>query len=122
MVDVVDNSGALKARVIRVQKFVANNRGKADVGDRVTATVRRSNMKSSTRIAKGTVVHGVVVETRDITRRFDGSHLRGGRNSIVLVKKDGAPIGTRVTSVVPVELRAKNKHGLRIVNLAQKLV
>lgn len=122
MVDVVDNSGALKAKVIRVQKYVATNKGKAGLGDKVTASVRQSNLKSSTRIPKGTVIHGVVVETRAHTRRLDGSRVRTGRNSIVLVKKDGSPMGTRVNAVVPVELRAKNKHGLRICNIADKLM
>ena len=49
----------------------------------------------------------VVVRTRNVTRRKDGSAIRFDDNACVIIQKDGLPKGTRVFGPVARELRGK---------------
>jgi large subunit ribosomal protein L14 len=58
----------------------------------------------------------VIVRTRKLTRRKDGSGIRFDDNACVIVSKDKMPKGTRVFGPVARELRAKGYQ--KIVSLA----
>jgi large subunit ribosomal protein L14 len=58
-------------------------------------------------VKKKAVERAVVVRTRTITRRKDGSGVRFDDNACVIIQKDGLPKGTRVFGPVARELRAK---------------
>nr|CAD1819688.1 unnamed protein product [Ananas comosus var. bracteatus] len=94
---VVDNSGAKRVMCIQALKE-AQPRGK---------------------VKKGEVVYGVVVRAAMQRGRCDGSEIKFDDNAVVLVNKQGEPIGTRVFGPVPHELR-KKKH-VKILALAEHI-
>ncbi len=114
--DVADNTGAKEVMCIRVLGGHKRNFGK--IGDIIIGTVKKAIPDSD--IKSGAVVRGVIVRTKANIRRQDGSYVRFDRNAVVLINKDGDPIGTRIFGAVARELRGKNF--MRIVSLAEEVV
>ncbi len=116
VLDVADNSGARKIRVIAPR---GGSTGRyARIGDIVTASVKEATPNSN--VKKGQVVRAVVVRTRKEQRRKDGSYVRFDRNAAVLVNEEGEPIGTRVFGPVARELR--ERKFVKIVSLAPEVL
>ncbi|XP_028770160.1 50S ribosomal protein HLP, mitochondrial [Neltuma alba] len=107
---VVDNSGAKKVMCIQPLK----GRKGARLGDTIIASVKEAHPNG--KVKKGKVVYGVVVRAAMQRGRCDGSEVKFDDNAVVLVDKQGQPIGTRVFGPVPHELRMK-KH-VKILTLA----
>ncbi|XP_062109314.1 large ribosomal subunit protein uL14mz-like isoform X2 [Humulus lupulus] len=107
---VVDNSGAKKVMCIQALK---GKKG-ARLGDTIIASVKEAYPNG--KVKKGKVVYGVVVRAAMQKGRCDGSEVKFDDNAVVLVDKQGQPIGTRVFGPVPHELRRK-KH-VKILSLA----
>ena len=114
--DVADNTGAKLCCAIKV--LGRSNSRFAEVGDIVVASVKKA--LPSSEIKAGAVVRGVVVRTRNNTRRADGSYVRFDSNAIVLVDDEKNPKGTRIFGAVARELREKNY--MKIVSLASEVV
>ncbi|KAJ3674527.1 hypothetical protein LUZ60_009802 [Juncus effusus] len=110
---VVDNSGAKQVMCIQSLK---GKKG-ARLGDTIIGSVKEAQPKG--KVKKGEVVYGVVVRAAMQRGRCDGSEIRFDDNAIVLVNKQGEPIGTRVFGPVPHELR-KKKH-VKILALAEHI-
>ncbi|PKA53680.1 50S ribosomal protein L14, chloroplastic [Apostasia shenzhenica] len=110
---VVDNSGAKWVRCIQSLK----GRKGARLGDTIIASVKEAQPRG--KVKKGEVVYGVVVRAAMQRGRCDGSEVKFDDNAVVLVNKQGEPIGTRVFGPVPHELR-KKKH-LKILTLAEHI-
>ncbi|XP_050230806.1 50S ribosomal protein HLP, mitochondrial [Mercurialis annua] len=110
---VVDNSGAKKVMCIQALK---GKKG-ARLGDTIIASVKEAMPNG--KVKKGKVVYGVVVRAAMQRGRCDGSEVKFDDNAVVLVDKQGQPIGTRVFGPVPHELR-KKKH-VKILTLAQHI-
>lgn len=113
-IEVADNTGAKKARMIR---RLGQNKKSASVGDVIVCHVKESSTDAA--IKKGTVVRAVVVRTKAPIRRRDGSYLRFDENAIVIINDDGTPKGTRIFGPVARELRAKF---MRIISLAPEVL
>ncbi|KAL3833635.1 hypothetical protein ACJIZ3_008371 [Penstemon smallii] len=111
---VVDNSGAKKVMCIQALK----GRKGARLGDKVVVSVKEAH--SGGKVKKGEVHYGVVVRAAMQRGRCDGSEVKFDDNAVVLINKQGEPIGTRVFGPVPHELR-KKKH-LKILSLAEHIV
>ncbi|GJT24412.1 50S ribosomal protein HLP, mitochondrial-like protein [Tanacetum coccineum] len=86
-------------------------------GDTIVASVKEA--QPGGKVKKGQVVYGVVVRAAMQKGRCDGSEVKFDDNAVVLVNKQGEPIGTRVFGPVPHELR-KKKH-VKILSLAQHI-
>jgi large subunit ribosomal protein L14 len=114
--DVADNTGAKQVQCIKV--LGGTNRRTAGLGDIIVASVKKAIPGSE--VKAGTVVKGVIVRTRNATRRDDGSYVRFDRNALVLVDAEGNPKGTRIFGAVARELRDRNF--MKIVSLAQEVV
>jgi large subunit ribosomal protein L14 len=114
--DVADNTGAKQVQCIKV--LGGTNRRSAGLGDIIVASVKKAIPGSE--VKAGTVVKGVIVRTRNATRRDDGSYVRFDRNALVLVDAEGNPKGTRIFGAVARELRDRNF--MKIVSLAQEVV
>ncbi|MDR4508854.1 MAG: 50S ribosomal protein L14 [Candidatus Brocadiaceae bacterium] len=114
--DVADNSGAKKAKCIKV--LGGTSRKYASVGDIIVVSVKKSIPGGV--VKKGEVVKGVIVRTKNKVRREDGSYLRFDKNAIVIVDNDGNPKGTRIFGAVARELRQKNF--MKIISLAAEVV
>ncbi len=112
--EVADNTGAKKVRMIR---RIGQNKKTASVGDIIVCHVKESSTEAS--VKKGTVVRAVVVRTRAPLRRRDGSYLRFDENAVVIVNNDGTPKGTRIFGPVARELRQKY---MKIISLAPEVL
>ena len=116
VVDVADNSGARKLRVIHA---LGGSTGRyARLGDVVTASVKEAVPDSA--VKKGTVVKAVIVRTHKEQRRKDGSYIRFDRNAAVLINDQNEPIGTRVFGPVARELR--ERKFMKIISLAPEVL
>jgi len=112
--EVADNTGAKKVRMIR---RIGQNKKTASIGDIIVCHVKESTTEASVR--KGTVVRAVVVRTKSPVRRRDGSYLRFDENACVIVNNDGTPKGTRIFGPVARGLRQKY---MKIISLAPEVL
>ena len=115
MLDVADNTGAKTVMCFKV--LGGSKRRYASVGDVIIGSVKKSIPTAT--VKKGQVVRAVVVRTRGHPaprrqpRRFD-------RNALVIIDKEGNPVGTRIFGAVARELRTKNF--MKIISLASEVV
>ncbi|CAA2958642.1 50S ribosomal protein HLP, mitochondrial isoform X1 [Olea europaea var. sylvestris] len=110
---VVDNSGAKRVMCIQALK---GKKG-ARLGDTIVASVKEAQLGG--KVKKGEVHYAVVVRAAMQRGRCDGSEVKFDDNAVVLINKQGEPIGTRVFGPVPHELR-KKKH-VKILSLAEHI-
>jgi large subunit ribosomal protein L14 len=116
VVDVADNSGARKLRVINA---LGGSTGRyARLGDVVTASVKEAVPDSN--VKKGSVVKAVIVRTHKEQRRKDGTYIRFDRNAAVLINDENEPVGTRVFGPVARELR--ERKFMKIISLAPEVL
>ena len=116
VVDVADNSGAKKVQCIKV--LGGSKRRYARVGDIIAVSVKVAIPRG--RVKKGEIAQAVVVRTRKETIRDDGSYIRFDGNAVVLINKQGEPIGTRIFGPVTRELR--NRNYMKIISLAPEVL
>jgi large subunit ribosomal protein L14 len=114
--DVADNTGAKKASMIGV----LNRKGRpyADIGDVINVNIKESSPDAT--VKKGEKAKAVVVRTKQLIRRADGTMLRFDRNAVVLIDPQDNPRGTRVFGPVARELREKNFT--KIISLAPEVI
>ncbi len=103
MLTVADNTGGKIAMCIRVLGN-SNNRY-AHVGDVIIVVIKDAAPRGTVR--KKTIETAVVVRTRQMIRRKDGSGVRFDDNACVIIQKDGMPKGTRVFGPVAREIRGR---------------
>jgi large subunit ribosomal protein L14 len=117
-VDIADNTGAKKAKMIRVVK--KSNCHYAEIGDVIVAHVRQASPGSD--VKKGDVVRGVIVRQKHKKRRADGSWIRFDSNAMVILQDVDSknPKGTRIFGAVARELRAR--QFTKIVSLASEVI
>lgn len=111
-----DNSGVKKIRVIKV--LGRGRKTYAGLGDVVVASAIEVNPLSE--IKKKTVIKAVVVRTKKMTKRPDGSGVRFDDNAVVLINEERLPRGTRVIGPVGYEL--KQRKFSKIVSLAPEVI
>ena len=90
----------------------------ADTGDIITINIKESTPDAI--VKKGEVAKAVVVRTRNLIRRPDGTYLRFDRNAVVIIDNTKNPRGTRVFGPVARELRDKNFA--KIISLAPEVI
>ena len=113
---VADNSGAKKLMCIKV--LGGTRKRYATLGDVIVVSVKEAIPNS--KVKKGDVMRAVIVRTKKEVRRPDGSYVKFGDNSAVLINPQNEPIGTRIFGPVARELRAKNF--MKIISLAPEVV
>jgi len=111
-----DNSGAKELLCIRV--LGGSKRRYAGVGDVIIATVKDATPGGV--VKKGEVVKAVVVRTKKMVGRADGSYVRFDDNAAVLIRDDKNPRGTRIFGPVARELR--EKQYMKILSLAPEVL
>lgn len=116
ILEVADNSGAKKVQCIKV--LGGFRRRYARLGDVIVISIKETAPEST--VKKGTVNRAVVVRTKKEQRRADGSYIRFDRNSVVIINKEGEPVGTRIFGPVARELRWKKF--MKIVSLAPEVL
>ena len=113
--DVADNTGAKVAWTIGV---LGKNQRYAHVGDVVKVHIKEATPDGT--IKKGEVCDAVIVRTRQIIGRTDGSYVRFDRNACVIIDKELNPRGTRIFGPVARELR--EKKFMKIISLAPEVI
>lgn len=100
-IGVCDNSGAKELLCIRV--LGGTRKRYARVGDTIVASVKEAAPNGT--VKKKTVVRAVVVRTKNVIKRKDGSTIRFDDNAAVVIGDDKLPRATRIFGPVPRELR-----------------
>jgi large subunit ribosomal protein L14 len=113
---VSDNSGAKIVECIKV----LNKLKFASIGDIIIISVKDTIPKQKSKVEKGGIYKALIVETVQGAQRKDGSSIKFGRNSVVILSQQGIPIGTRILGLVTYELRKKNQS--KILSLASHVV
>jgi large subunit ribosomal protein L14 len=113
---VCDNSGAKEILCIRV--LGGTRRRYARVGDVIVATVKQASPSGN--VKKKTVVRAVIVRTKYVIRRKDGSTIRFDDNAAVIIDENKQPRGTRIFGPVPRELRDMGYS--KIISLAPEVL
>lgn len=90
----------------------------AHLGDVIVVSIKEA--LPSGKVKKGEVHRALIVRTRNGVRRSDGSSIKFYSNAVVLLNKQGEPIGTRVFGPVTRELRTKKFS--KIVSLAEEVL
>lgn len=115
--EVADNTGAKVVRCIKVLR--GSKRRYAGVGDIIVCSVKESSPQAT--VKKGEVVRAVIVRTKKMVNRKDGSYLHYHKNScVILDDKLENPRGTRIFGPVARELR--DKGFAKIVSLAPEVI
>ena len=120
--DIADNTGAKQAMCIKVLRG-SSSRGKfkrkvAGVGDVIICAVKKALPAGE--VKQGEIIRCVVVRTKHVIRRKDGSYVRFDKNAAVVITKENDPRGTRIFGAVARELREKGFT--KIVSLASEVV
>ena len=111
-----DNSGAKSLKCFKV--LGGSKKRYATVGDIIVVSVKDALPKS--KVEKGSVHKAVVVRTKQVIQRPDGSTIRFDENAAVLIKgTDHEPVGTRIFGPVAREVRAQF---LKIASLAPEVL
>lgn len=113
VIDVLDNSGVQKVRVIRIwgQKKSGN------IGDLMVGSAIKVKPKS--RFKKGELVRGIIVQTRQ-GASLGTRCVKFSRNTCVLLTNKGDPVGSRVSGALPAILRSYGYS--RLLMLARKRI
>jgi large subunit ribosomal protein L14 len=114
--NVADNSGARTVKCIKT--LGGSMRMESGLGDVIVVSVQDCLPKG--KVKKGEVCKAVIVRVKQSVRRKDGSYIKSNDNAVVLIDKQGEPIGTRVFGPVPRELR--NRNFMKIVSLAPEVL
>ncbi len=114
--DVADNSGAKRVQCIKV--LGGSKRKSANIGDEIVVSVKDAIPRG--RVKKGDVLRAVIVRTSHGLNRANGEKIRFDRNAVVLVSKQGEPIGTRIFGPVTRELRSRGY--MKIISLAAEVL
>ena len=113
---VCDNSGAKEILCIRV--LGGSRKRYARVGDIIVATVKEAAPNGT--VKKKSVVKAVVVRTKDMIRRKDGSTIKFDDNAAVIIDDEKKPKATRIFGPVPRELREQGYA--KIISLAPEVL
>lgn len=112
---IVDNSGAKKAKCIKV--LGSSRRRYAQLGDVVTVAVKEASPNKL--VSKHDVVRAVIVRQRRAYRRDDGSYVRFEDNAAVILEgKTEKPRGSRIFGPVAREVKKFEE----VIGLAKELV
>jgi large subunit ribosomal protein L14 len=114
--DVADNSGA--RRVMCVKVLGGSKRRFASIGDVIVVSIKDAIPRG--KVKKGDVHRAVIVRTAKGLKRASGEQIRFDNNSVVLINKQGEPIGTRIFGPVTRELRSKGY--MKIISLASEVL
>lgn len=120
IVTITDNSGGKIGRVFKI--LGGSKKRYAGIGDVVVLSVQTAEPRKM--VKKKDVVYGMVVRTRNKTRRADGSYISFDDNAVVLVEKDRKkkkePRANRVFGPIPREIAETGFQ--KIISLAPEVV
>jgi len=98
---VFDNSGAKTVRCIKV--LGGFKKRYASLGDIVVVSIQklRNKSKKTSKVKKKEVYKALVLRTKTLYKKKDGSSIIFHENSVALINKQGNPVGTRIIGPLP---------------------
>ena len=104
---VADNSGAKTVKCIKV--LGGFKKRIAKLGDIIIVSVQklRNKSKKTSKVKKKEVCKALIIRTKSTCNKKTGIALRFNENAVVLINKQGNPIGTRILGSVPKMLQKK---------------
>lgn len=117
IVQIADNTGAKIGRIFKVLGH--SKKRYAYIGDIVVLSVQKAEPRKS--VKKKDVLQGVVVRSKQPTRRKDGSYVRFDENAVVILEKGKQdPLGGRIFGPIPREIQELGYQ--KIASLASEIV
>jgi large subunit ribosomal protein L14 len=113
---VADNTGGITAKCFKILKNSFRN--SSLVGDILVIAIQSSKVKK--KVTRGQVHRSVLIRQRRKTYRKNGVYLKFDNNSVVLIKPNNDPLGSRVKGSVMQELRYKGF--VKVMLLASNIV
>src|SRR5690625_3005081 len=113
---VADNSGAREVKAIKI--LGGSGKMHANIGDIVVCAVQEATPGGV--VKKGEIASAVIVRTKTVARRTDGSYIRYDANAAVLICEAKSQRGRRIFGPVARELR--DTKFIKIVSLAQEVL
>lgn len=113
---VVDNTGAIEAKCIKILGSSYCN--SANIGDRVIVTIKKVLFGKQVKLKS--IHKAIVIHQKKKNFRKNGGYLSFIYNRVVLLKNKTDPLGTRIYGCAVQELRYKK--GLKIILLAWNLI
>lgn len=101
ILNVADNTGAKTCMCIKV--LGGSKRRYAGIADIIVVAVKSASPRGTVR--QHAVERAVIVRTRNMTKRKDGSGIRFDDNACVIIDANKEPKGTRIFGPVARELR-----------------
>jgi len=112
----VDNSGAKMIQVIHVLRVGRRN---GNVGDIVSCSIKNADPQSK-KVKKGEVHRALIIRGKREPQREDGSYLRSGDTSCILLGPNMQPLGTRIRGFVSSSLD-RSKY-LKVLSMAKYVI
>ena len=120
-IKVLDNSGGKTFQIIHI--LYKGGFGKVGtLSNFVVGSIKslRKKNKYLSKVKKGSVIYGILIKTKQIINRKNGLKIQFFLNGIVLTAKNKTPIGTRIFSTIPKELRLKKYS--KFISLSLKYI
>ena len=116
IVNVLDNSGAKKAKCIKV--LGGYKKKKSFLGDTIVVSIKelRNKSKKTSKVKKGEVYKALILKTKSKQFNRDGSLSFFLSNCVCLINKQNKPIGSRILG--PVSRKLKKKKYTKIFNIS----
>ena len=107
LLKVSDNSGA---KIVKCIKVLGGSKKKyAKLGETIIVSIQqlRNKAKKTSKVKKKEIYRALVIKTKTNYLKKDGSQISFAENSVVLMNKQGNPIGTRIIGLMPKMLKKK---------------
>ena len=117
---VADNSGAKTAKCIKVLGGFKKRTAKP--GDIIVISIQklRNKLRKTSKVKKKEIYKALVIRTKIKYQKNNKFNLTFNENEIVLMNKQGQPIGTRINGPISKQLRKKKFQ--KFTNIAAGLV
>lgn len=104
---IADNSGAKTVKCIKILEGFKKRTAK--LGDVIVVSVQklRNKSKKTSKVKKGEIYKALIIRTRVMNKESSGIKLKFKDNAVVLMNKQGNPIGTRIIGPIPKILQKK---------------
>jgi large subunit ribosomal protein L14 len=115
-IKICDNSGVLSVKCFNILKKSYKTKGK--IGDFFIGSIKKISpitIKSSSHLKKGDIVKCVIISVREKLKRSNYT-LAIKESKAILVNSQNIPIGTKINSILFIELRKKKLY--RILSLS----
>ena len=105
ILNICDNSGARYVKCIKV--LGGSHRHYARIGDKIVVSIKelRAKRKSTAKVKKGTVMHAIIIHTKQLFTQNSGRSSKFKFNTAALINNQSKPIGTRIIAGVPSKIR-----------------